>query len=380
VTESDQQSLIEQIHASGHRLVLSSTGGGSGAIAALLEVPGASASVLEAIVPYAATALEQWLGGAVEQHCSERTARAMAMAGFERTRELADADPHTLRGIGATASLATTRPKLGPHRIHVAWQSANTTAVASLELSKGQHSRSEEERLATHLILDAVGEACGITARPRLEESLCDQVRRRRKQAPASWTELLLGRRATVSIPEHSGNLAGERSTPEVVFPGAFNPLHTGHERMAQLAAKRYGTPVTFEISITNVDKPPLDFIELDDRLKQLTGRHVLLTRAATFVEKARLTPNCVFIVGADTLVRIGDTEYYLGDSASCAAAIAEIAERGCRFLVFGRSVEGRFFGLSDLNVPAPLRALCDEVSEAEFHEEISSTELRDAN
>ena len=65
-------------------MVIAVTGGGSGAISSLLEVPGASASVLEAIVPYAATALADWLGGTPDHYCSERTARAMAMAAFER--------------------------------------------------------------------------------------------------------------------------------------------------------------------------------------------------------------------------------------------------------------------------------------------------------
>ena len=133
----NQQQLIEQIHAAATPLVLAITGGGSGAISALLEVPGASATVLEAVVPYSSTALEQWLGGPVDHYCSERTARAMAMAAFERARKLSDADPHTLRGIGATASLVSNRPKRGPHRIHVAWQSAESTTVVSCELPKG---------------------------------------------------------------------------------------------------------------------------------------------------------------------------------------------------------------------------------------------------
>jgi nicotinamide mononucleotide (NMN) deamidase PncC len=134
------QTLIEQIHASGRQFVMAVTGGGSGAISGLLEVPGASASVLEAIVPYAASAMADWLGGTPDHYCSERTARAMAMAAFERARKLSDADPHTLRGIGATASLASNRPKRGPHRIHVAWQSADTTVVVS-------HTFSGEERV-----------------------------------------------------------------------------------------------------------------------------------------------------------------------------------------------------------------------------------------
>src|SRR5450631_1721497 len=118
--------MIERIHNSGRQLVLAVTGGGSQAIADLLAVPGASASVLEAVVPYSLPALEDWLGGRVDHACSERTARAMAMAAFRRTRYLSSNSsasssavtdsslarsasrlaPSMLVGIGATASVA----------------------------------------------------------------------------------------------------------------------------------------------------------------------------------------------------------------------------------------------------------------------------------
>src|SRR5215212_8236374 len=154
------QNAIERIHGAGRPLVIAVTGGGSGAISSLLEVPGASAVVLEAIVPYAATALADWLGGTPDHYCSERTARAMAMAAFERARELSSADPHALLGIAATASLASNRPKRGPHRIHIAWQSATTTAVSSRTFPS-ETSRADEEQMATQLILNTIADACG---------------------------------------------------------------------------------------------------------------------------------------------------------------------------------------------------------------------------
>lgn len=383
VTANTQQQLVERIHSSGKHLVLSITGGGSGAIAALLEVPGASATVLEAVVPYAATALDEWLGGPVDHYCSERTARAMAMAAFERARRLSDADPHLLRGIGATASLASTRPKRGRHRIHVAWQSTEVTTVATCELPKGERTRAGEEHIATQLIVSAVAEACGIEP-PVLDETICDSVDRRQQQARQPWTELLLGRRTHVAITEHGtevneGSTDFKQATPKILFPGAFNPLHAGHVRMAEVASERCGGPVTFELSIANVDKPPLDFIEISDRLQPLSGRRVLLTRAPTFVEKARLVPGCVFVVGIDTIERIGEPRYYGGDVALRDAAIDTIARLGCRFLVFGRSTDKGFRTLSDFSLPPQLRTLCDEVPESVFRQDVSSTEQRGA-
>jgi nicotinamide mononucleotide (NMN) deamidase PncC len=368
VTITTPQTLVERIHVSGHPFVIALTGGGSGAISSLLEVPGASASVLEAIVPYAATAMADWLGGTPDHYCSERTARAMAMAAFERARKLSTADPHTLLGIGATASLASNRPKRGPHRIHIAWQSANTTAVNSRTFPSDT-SRADEEQMATQLILNAIADACGVerTLRSTSDIEQCEQ------RAPSEWTELLLGSRKSVAIvPDRAPAMPRL-----VVFPGAFNPIHRAHVRMAELAAERFGIPVTFELSITNVEKPPLDFVEIADRLQQFQTERVLLTRAPTFVEKAEIAPGCVFVVGVDTLVRIGDPIYYGNDTTRRDAAIETIARSECRFLVFGRAFDGEFHGISVYEVPQALRQLCEEVPESAFREDVSSTELR---
>ena len=115
------------------------------------------------------------------------------------------------------------------------------------------------------------------------------------------------------------------------------------------------------------------------ERLAQFVEKSLPLwfTRAPTFEEKSRLFPGATFVVGADTLVRIGQAKYYGNDPAAAEAAFANIAKRGCRFLVFGRVVDGKFQALSDLALPDSLRKLCDEVPADEFREDISSTELQ---
>jgi hypothetical protein len=184
---------------------------------------------------------------------------------------------------------------------------------------------------------------------------------------------LLLDTRKSVAIM----SAGAEAMARPILFPGAFNPIHRAHKRMAEVAAERCGTSVTFELSITNVDKPPLDFVEIADRLLQFRGEQVLLTRAPTFVEKAELAPGCIFVVGVDTLVRIGDPAYYRGDTAKRDAAIEALANAKCQFLAFGRLLNGKFTTMSDVELPAALRRLCDEVPESVFREDVSSTELR---
>ena len=142
------------------------------------------------------------------------------------------------------------------------------------------------------------------------------------------------------------------------------------------VAAEELGCPIDFEISIENVDKPPLDFTELARRADQFRDAPLWFTRAATFVEKSRLFSGAVFVVGADTIERIGQARYY-GGEAALNQALAELQAAGARFLVFGRVVKGDFVGLDDMDLSPALRALCQGVPEERYRQDISSTELR---
>ncbi len=386
---SKADSLVREIHDSGRRLVLAVTGGGSGAIGELLAVPGASRSVLEARVPYAASAMNDWLRAVPESYCSGRTARAMAMAAFQRADCLAhdaareaeaDAkacgeDLATLAGLGVTASLASDRPKRGAHRIHAAAQTAAATIQVSLTLEKDHRSRAEEERIATALVLNLVAESCGVPSRLKLPLTNSETIERRIATAPDAWKQLLTGQKDKVCA-------VGSEAAPAVVFPGAFNQRHSGHRQMAKVAERVLGHAIAHEISIENVDKPPLDFIEIEDRLSQFDdGEVVWLTRAAAFVQKAERFPGATFVVGADTLRRIAEPKYYEAMKMTTDEAIDALVAAGCRFLMFGR-VEGEgadadFVTLEDLSLSPRLAAICSEVPESAFRDDISSTELR---
>src|SRR5262245_46676042 len=111
--------LIAETQASGRQAVLAITGGGSGAIAELLRVPGGSRLLLEALVPYDARALAEFLGAPPEQASSPETAIALAERALERAAALARAGAEPI-GLGATASLVSDRPKRGDHRGHIA--------------------------------------------------------------------------------------------------------------------------------------------------------------------------------------------------------------------------------------------------------------------
>jgi len=366
------EQLVQQIHDRPMRIVLAAAGGGSRAIADLLEVPGASRALLEAIVPYAAGAMAAFLGRPPPESCSAATARAMALAAFYRARQY-QAEPGEIAGVACTASLASDRPKRGPHRMHIAVQTAPVTAAWRLELQKGRRSRTEEERLAGQLLLNVVAEACGVPERLEFDLLEGERVEHARTEAAPAWQDLLLGEAAVVRTgPDHDP--AG------LIFPGAFNPWHAGHERMASIAQATLGQPMALEISICNVDKLPLDYIEIEHRLAQFRSEQTIyLTRAATFEEKSRLFPGATFVLGADTLRRIADSKYHGRDPAVWLAALEQIAARGCRFLVFCRRQNGQLLRLADLELPAILRPLCREIPPEVFCQDVCSTELRNA-
>jgi nicotinamide mononucleotide (NMN) deamidase PncC len=374
--------LIVAIHAAPTRVVIAVTGGGSQAISRLLEVGGASRTMLEAVVPYSSPALDDFLRAKPEQYCSPHTARAMAMAAFERARRLTG-DATDLAGIGCTASLASDRPKRGAHRAYVAVQTPAFTQTWSLTLDSTKRSRTEEERIVGEVVLEAVAAASGlseVTSRVAALLASNESLKTVRTVAPQHWTELLLGRQTCASGHRDINfeTALTNAKKAQLVFPGAFNPRHDGHRHMAAIAARRTGSEIAHEISIANVDKPPLDFIDLAERAAQFAATEPLwITRAATFREKADIFPGTTFVVGVDTIERIAEPRYY-GDSVSARdAAIAHLLERHCRFLVFGRTNGEQFKSLSDIPLLPALAQLCDEVPAAEFREDVSSTELR---
>ena len=372
-TSSTRPDIVRALHDSPHRGVVYTTGGGSLLLSDLLQVPGASATLLEAHVPYAPTSLADLLGAPPEQACSAATARDLAMCAYLRARELAPEPEHETFGFAVTASLCSTRPKRGDHRAYCALQTSARTRTTALRLAKGARSREAEERLLADVALASLARALGI-APPAVELTDSDALKTQVAEADADMRELLSGQRSAIAATPHE-------NPPGAILPGAFNPLHAGHRRMAQAAANRLGAPVAYELCIRNVDKPPLNFHDMHARREQFspTDDQLYLTNASTFVEKARVFGAVTFAVGADTIRRIADAKYY--EDGDVAAAVDELADIGCRFLVFGRVLgQGRdasFVTLNDLKLPDRLRGRCEGVSEAEFRADISSTGLR---
>jgi hypothetical protein len=368
--------LVEALHAHPRQCVLALTGGGTTAAALLLGVPGASRTVLEVQIPYDDQALVQYLGRRPEQFCSAATGRELAVRSWERARWLAPG--HDVVGVGCTASLATDRPKRGPHRFHVAVATSAGVTSFALTLTKGARDREGEEAVLDAVLLNALAEAFGVGA--RLTLSLLPGEALETETLPVADPLGAFFRREAASVcVEPDGRVRQDAAPPPVVLAGAFNPAHHGHWGMGAAAGRMVGQPVAFELSVTNVDKPPLGAAEVCRRLHQFAWRAPLwLTRAPTYVEKAALFPGVVFVVGADTAARIIAPRYYGDSAARMAEGLASIRERGCRFLVAGRAgADAAFLRLADLALPTEFRDLFTEIPEQAFRLDISSTALR---
>ena len=173
------------------------------------------------------------------------------------------------------------------------------------------------------------------------------------------------------------------------VLAASFDPPTRSHLRMAEIAHERHGLrEVVLELSIANVDKE-VTSAPLSERLMLLLtlvpGRPWLsigLGTHARFIEKVaairpHVTPaEVVFIVGADTLVRVFDAKYYEDRDAELDALFAS-----CTFLCANRSSSGAEV-LSDLlDLPAN-RRFASRVGWLEldaYHASLSASSVRAA-
>ena len=366
---------IEQLHATPHKTVLAVSGAGTQAVAWLLGVSGASRTILEVIVPYGRLAMQDFLGFEPTQSAAAETARQMAHRAFRRAMvQLEDDSPAV--GLACAAAIATDRYRRGDHRAFVSAWDNTATFTWSLTFHKGLRDRAGEEDVVSRLIVQALSEFSGLNPEIDLGLTPGDSLDVERTARPDPLEQLLAGDARWV-VRRPGGGLDVEGDVPPVLLPGSFNPLHEGHREMRAAAARMTGNPATYELSVTNVDKPPLEEVEIVRRLAHFGPEDtVVLTRAETFQKKAALFPGSAFLLGWDTAVRLVAPRYY-GGEPEMMMALAEMMAGGARFLVAGRADGGAFRTLADVDVPAGFAPMFTAIPESEFRRDVSSTELR---
>ncbi len=153
--------LIEAIHSSGYKTAIVATGGGSGAVHALLSHPGASRFVFEAQIPYSPEAMFDYLGESLDSYCSAKAAATMAGRAFERALvfSLSSKTENPIIGISCTAALQTNRERKGSDRAFACIKSRRETMVRELAVPVG--SRMEQEVAVSKALLECLAEFLG---------------------------------------------------------------------------------------------------------------------------------------------------------------------------------------------------------------------------
>ena len=200
----------------------------------------------------------------------------------------------------------------------------------------------------------------------------------------ASYIEDVVTRRRPFAVYREGFGWSQAPPKHAVMLAGSFRPLHRAHRALLETGRLMAGNELTscFEISVRNVEKPEIETPDLEARVEQFRdpGDIVVITRAATFLEKARLMPRTTFVIGYDTAIRLFDDRFYAdtGSPTPSLDAMGELRDLGARFIVGGRhDTDGRFRTIRDMFIPAGFDGLLVEIPEHRFSDPISSTQLR---
>tara|TARA_A100001037_G_scaffold167377_1_gene150465 strand:+ start:7300 stop:8439 length:1140 start_codon:yes stop_codon:yes gene_type:complete len=371
------EKIVNEIHCSKLKICLVVAGAGNQAVSWLLNVPGASNTILDISIPYSENAMSEILDGLPESIVSQTAACSMAVRSFINAKRYCETETEVL-GISCTATIATNREKRGDHRVVIGVCSQNKLRTYSLILTKGARNREQEDLVVSTLLLHVIAQYSGTEF--DLDNMLMNEEIVELHDISA-FQCLNMVRDGDIPFvllgPDQTMNFSLPPIESSVIFPGSFNPLHAGHKALKKVMGNEFGLSTVYETSIVNVDKPPLAIDDIMSKVSQFEfSEKLLITNQATFVGKAKHLKKYRFLVGWDTAKRIIDPKYY-SDERDMLKKLGTMLGNGNRFYVAGRLDDGVFKGIQDLDLPEGLSDLFVGIPEELFRADISSTEIR---
>src|SRR5262249_40382546 len=147
------------------------------------------------------------------------------------------------------------RPKRGDHRFHLAIATGLAVTSHSLTLTKEARDRAGEEDILDRVLLNALASALGLPGRLDVPLLPGEEAHTDAHPRGEALSAFFAGRLAAVRT-EVDGRARADAPRPRLLLPGAFNPLHEGHCRLAEAAARLTGLEADLELTVRNADKP----------------------------------------------------------------------------------------------------------------------------
>jgi nicotinic acid mononucleotide adenylyltransferase/nicotinamide mononucleotide (NMN) deamidase PncC len=375
--------LCQEIAKANPRIYLCASGTGGRIQQYLQEIPGAGSYLMGASFPYATDQMDDFLGFKPEKYCSSTTAMQIALESYYRAFDPNDTRPAI--GFGLSGVVAATREHKGGNRIICAAVTEIGCHVYKLDLPMRV---GLEARLLDNHVADLFGIYCLHSALGLVPsfELLTEIMKTPIWGYEHSLFSDEVARDLVLKLPYWDAN--NKRGTLEdakwhtLLYPGAFNPPHYGHHKLAREAQSNqsnvyeHNNDPLFMISVDNPHKPWLSVTDILKRAKMLKGSYRVFTVGEPlFTDKVNNWPATRLIIGTDTLDRLLDPKW----GPTTEEVITTFRNKLVQFYVANRTVDGELLTLEQLKNKWSLNQYNCNTLFLQLHTvcDISSTELR---
>jgi nicotinic acid mononucleotide adenylyltransferase len=342
--------INQQVADANKKVVMALAGGGYGVLGKLARPGGLSGTLMEAVVLSDTNAFIAFNRGRPDRFVSGEAACSLAMAAYKRC--LAYASPEQAVGIASTASLAKASwedERQGRlHHVNVAIQTNRRTTNYYIQLGKPRNRMLEEMVLEDCLYRLFLNYTVGLDIADRSELTL----NALEYEDSLDWDAAELLDWPNLTVGDICDVVHGREATtcgtyePKAIFSSSLNPIHDGHVAIIDRAARELECKVDVELCVSNADKPLLDYISINRRIRTTLDRlkdnpnfgRIILSNKGAYFEKSKYYQNTTFIVGADTLARIADPKYYGDSIVEFDNKLNDMHMMGNKFLVFPRN------------------------------------------